>query len=147
VNTAQVIAQQLAALGIRVSIKLVDWPTWISEVYTARRYQATVISIDGVTLSPRSYLFRYETGEARNFINYSNPRFDDFYRRSLVAADEEARTALYKDMQRVLSDDAASVFICDISSAKAFRKGIKGFQQYPLYVFDASTLYMEEKTP
>ncbi|WP_461257635.1 ABC transporter substrate-binding protein, partial [Treponema sp. R80B11-R83G3] len=44
VDTAQVIVNQLSKVGIDVSIKLVDWATWLSEVYHNRKYQATIIS-------------------------------------------------------------------------------------------------------
>jgi peptide/nickel transport system substrate-binding protein len=140
VETAQVIINQLATIGIRATIKQVDWLTWLSDVYTNRKYQATVISIDGVTLSPRSYLFRYETTEAQNFMNYSNAEFDALYKKTLQTANETERVQAYKAMQQILSKDAASVFICDLSAPRVFKKNITGLQSYPLYVFDASTL-------
>lgn len=46
-------------------------------------------------------------------------------------------------MQKIISEDAASVFICDISAPKVFKKGIEGFVPYPLYILDASTIYFE----
>jgi peptide/nickel transport system substrate-binding protein len=143
VDTAQVIINQLANIGIRASIKQVDWLTWLSEVYTGRNYQSTVIAIDGVTLSPRSYLFRYESTDPENFMNYSNAEFDALYRKTLQTANEGERIVAYKRMQQILSDDAASVFICDLSAPRVFTKNITGFQGYPLYVFDASTLKIE----
>jgi peptide/nickel transport system substrate-binding protein len=144
VNTAQVIINQLAEIGVKAEIRQVDWPTWLSDVYMGRNYQTTVISIDGVTLSPRSYLSRYVSDAGDNFINYANPRYDAVYAQVLASADEAERIRLYKELQRILSDDAASVFLCDISAPKVFRKDIKGYRQYPVYVFDASTGYIEE---
>jgi peptide/nickel transport system substrate-binding protein len=143
VDTAQIILNQLAEVNIKASIKLVDFNTWLSEVYGARKYQATVISIDGVTLSPRSYLFRYETNDAQNFMNYSNPAFDSLYAQTLRTVDEAERIEAYKLMQKLLVEDAASVFICDLYAPRVFAKNITGFQGYPLSVFDASTLKVE----
>ena len=51
------------------------------------------------------------------------------------------RTDLYRQAQELLSKDAASVYIQDISNLNAIKDGVKGFTPYPLYVFDASTLY------
>jgi peptide/nickel transport system substrate-binding protein len=59
VDTAQVIAGQLAKIGINVSIQLVDWAAWLSDVYFGRKYQATIISLDSPNVSPKSFLSRY----------------------------------------------------------------------------------------
>jgi len=143
INTAQLIVNQLAEINIRAKIVQVDWPTWLSETYTNRQYETTVISVDGVTLSPRSYLFRYESSNRFNFINYSNTKYDALFQKSLTTNDEAERIAIYHRLQTMLSDDAASVFICDISSPKVFRRGISGSTPYPLYIFDGSTIYFE----
>ncbi len=143
VDTAQVIVNQLGEIGISATIEQVDWSTWLSEVYKGRNYQTTVVSVDGITLSPRSYLSRYTKGNSLNFINYSNDKYNELYQQSLVEADSEKRTELYHEMQKIISEDAASVFICDISAPKVFKKGIEGFVPYPLYILDASTIYFE----
>jgi peptide/nickel transport system substrate-binding protein len=140
VQTAQVIVNQLAEIGIKATVQLVDWATWLSDVYNGRKYEATVIAVDGRTLSPRSYLSRYVSAAEDNFVNYSNSEYDALYERALVSQNQDERTALYKDLQRILSKDAASVYMCDIVAPKAFRKGITGYTPYPLYVLDASTL-------
>ncbi|MDR1786783.1 MAG: ABC transporter substrate-binding protein [Spirochaetaceae bacterium] len=143
IDTAQVIINQLAKIGIKGSIKLVDWPTWLSEVYTDRKYQGTVISIDGVTLSPRSFLFRYESKDPQNFMNYSNAEFDRLYAATLRTVSEAERIGAYKKMQEIVVRDAASVFICDLFAPRVFKKNITGFQGYPLSVFDASLLKVD----
>jgi len=143
VDTAQVIVNQLAEININAKIEQVDWPTWLNRVYVNRDYEMTIVSVDGVTLSPRSYLFRYETNSSGNFINYSNLEYDTLFKKALTTSDTSARTAIYHQLQKLLSDDAASVFICDIASPKVFKKGIKGFAAYPIYILDASTLYFE----
>jgi peptide/nickel transport system substrate-binding protein len=140
VDTAQVIVNQLQEVGIRAQIKQVDFATWLSKAYQNREYQATVISVDGATLSPTSYLSRYVSGNAKNFINYSSAAYDDLYRQATAEKDETKRIELYKKAQQQLSKDAASVFLQDISNINVFRKGFSGFVSYPLYVFDASSI-------
>ena len=48
VDTAQIIADQLSQIGIRATIKKVEWSSWLEDVYTNRNYQATVIGFDGI---------------------------------------------------------------------------------------------------
>lgn len=140
VDTAQVIADELREVGIKASIKQVDFATWLSRVYTDRDYEATVVSVDGATLSPKSYLQRYVSNNAKNFVNYKSDRYDKLYAEAETEPDEAKRTALYKQAQQVLSQDAASVYLQDISTLTALKTGITGYTAYPLYVFDASTI-------
>ena len=142
IDTAQVIADQLAKTGIDASIRLVDWATWLSDVYRGRRYQATIISLDSPYVSPKGFLSRYHSGDAGNFINFSNVDFDRIYDMILAETAEDKRIALYKEAQLVISANAASVYIQDIMGFKAFRAGVYGgVLNYPLYVNDFASMY------
>jgi peptide/nickel transport system substrate-binding protein len=141
VDTAQIIVSQLAKAGITATIKLVDWPTWISEVYSGRHYEATIISVDSSNISPRSFLTRYRSTDGSNFVNFKSANFDRVYDAALVEVDEARRIDLYRQAQRILSDEAASVYIQDIQGYRAFPKGFTGVVDYPQYVFDYSTVY------
>jgi peptide/nickel transport system substrate-binding protein len=142
VDTAQVIADQLSKIGIDVSIRLVEWAVWLSDVYHERKYQATIISLDSPVVSPRSFLSRYSSDDSRNFINYSSADFDRVFGAILVETNEDKRIALYKEAQRIISADAASVYIQDILAFRAFRKGLYGgVLNYPLYVNDFAAIH------
>jgi ABC-type dipeptide transport system, periplasmic component len=144
VDTAQVIAEQLAKVGINVSIRLVDWAAWLSDVYFGRKYQATIISLDSPNVSPRSFLSRYRSDNNGNFINYSSAAFDRVFDAILVETSEEKRIALYKEAQRIISADAASVYIQDILGFRALRAGAYGgVLNYPLYVNDFAAMYVK----
>ena len=142
VDTAQVIAGQLAQIGIDVRIKLVDWPTWLSEVYQGRRYQATIISLDSPVVSPRAFLSRYQSDNGSNFINFSSDGFDEVYAAIIAESDENTRIALYREAQRIISANAASVYIQDILAFRAIRTGAYGgILSYPLSADDFASMY------
>ena len=142
VDTAQVIVSQLGDAGINGTIRLVDWATWLSEVYRGRNYQTTIISLDAGNVSPRSFLSRYLSGDDANFVNFKNPDYDRVYSAALVERDGEKRIALYREAQRIISDNAASVYIQDILGFRAFSAGrFGGTVNYPLYVIDFAPMY------
>jgi len=146
VDTAQVIVGQLEQIGIDASVKLVDWNTWLSDVYRGRNYQATIISLDSPVVSARNFLARYESHNSGNFINFSNGQFDKTYALLLSTTSETSRKQLYKDAQRVITENAASVFIQDILYYKVFRAGaFAGAKNYPLLVVDFSSIYRIRK--
>jgi peptide/nickel transport system substrate-binding protein len=142
VDTAQVIASQLAKVGINANIKLVDWSTWLSDVYFGRKYQSTIISLDSPIVSPKGFLARYHSGDNSNFINFASADFDRVYNAILGETNEASRIALYKEAQKIISDNAASVYIQDILGFKAFRaNAYGGVLNYPLSAIDFAAMY------
>ncbi|MDR2176436.1 MAG: ABC transporter substrate-binding protein [Treponema sp.] len=141
VDTAQVIVNQLAQAGIKAEIQLVDWAAWLAGVYRGREYQATIISLDAANSSPRMFLSRYLSTGNSNFINFKNAGYDRVYQASLSELDEAGRIALYREAQKIISDNAASVYIQDIYSFRAFPKGrYTNVLNYPLYVTDFASI-------
>lgn len=141
VNTAQVIVNELKTIGVKANIRQVDWSTWLSRVYLNRQYEATIIGLDGTTLSPRSFLQRYVTGDSGNFIHFSSSAYDTLYAKAITETNAEKRVADYKQLQSILTKEAASVYIQDPASLTAVKKGLGGYLFYPLYVQDMSTVY------
>jgi peptide/nickel transport system substrate-binding protein len=142
VDTAQVITEQLKEIGVNARIKLVDWITWVNDVYGGRQYEATVISLDSPSISPKSSLSRYHTNSGINFVNFSAPDFDKIYDSILSETDEAARIQLYKEAQHAIVENAASVFIQDIYFLNVFKGGLyNGVLNYPLYVTDFASIY------
>lgn len=141
VDTAQVIVNELKAIGVTADIKQVDFATWLSQVYTNRQYEATIVSVDGSTVSPKSYLDRYASTSPKDFVNYKSSEFDALYEKLKTEINVDSRDAIYKQAQEILSHDAASVYIQDIASLVALKKGYTGFTAYPLYVLDAAQIY------
>ncbi|MCL2007884.1 MAG: ABC transporter substrate-binding protein [Treponema sp.] len=142
VDTAQVIINQLADIGIEGRIRLVDWATWLSDIYRNRDYEGTIISLDANNISPRTFLARYATGVGSNFINFSSPDFDRVFSETFRETDENRRASLYREAQRIISENAASVFIQDILGFRAFSSGrFGGVLSYPLYVIDFASIY------
>lgn len=143
VDTATVIVNQLKTIGVNAQISLVDFPTWLSKVYTGREYQATIISVDGSNLSPQSFLSRYVSTATNNFFNYKSAEFDALYAKAVNETDKAKQIDLFKQTQQQISKDAANIYIQDIASFVALKNGLEGYTPYPLYVFDVSTLYFK----
>lgn len=141
VDTAQVIINELKNIGVTAAIKQVDWATWLSQVYTNRQYEATIISVDGTNLSPESYLSRYVSTSKSNFYNYKSSEYDALYNQAVNESDDTKRVQLFKQAQELISKDAANVYIQDIASLTALKTGYAGFTPYPLFVIDISSIY------
>ncbi len=138
IDTAQVIVEQLKEVGVAAEIQLVEWGTWLSDVYAGRQFQATVVGVDASTMTARALLERFTSTAGNNFINYSSAEYDAFFQEAVSAADDAAQTAAYKRAEANLTENAANVYIQDLADLVAVRKGLTGVRFYPIYVLDLS---------
>lgn len=136
-GTAQIIAENLAEVGIKANIELVEFTTWYSDVYVDRKYEATVVAVDG-TLAPSSWFSKFVNTAGNNFINYNNPEYDKVYAAALAETDLDAKVDYYRQLQKILSDDAASIFCQDPSNLLAINSKLEGYEFYPVSAQDMS---------
>ena len=142
VDTAQVIAQQLKEINVNATIEPVEWGQWLEQVYTNAEYETTIVGLTG-KLDPNDILGRYVSDYGKNFMKYSNPDYDKLIEEAKTASDEE-RVELFKECQKVLTEDAAAVWICDPNAIAVTRSDLKGYTFYPVSFIDLSKLYYEE---
>lgn len=140
VDTAQIIVDQLSQVGVKATIKQVEWSTWLKEVYQGGQFQATVIGFDG-TLAPNDWLKKYESTSPKNFMKYSSVEYDKVYNEAFNTVDELKKTELYKQAQMILAEDAAAVYIQDPANLVAVNKKFGGYTFYPTAADDMSLIY------
>jgi peptide/nickel transport system substrate-binding protein len=118
VRAGEVIADQLAKVGVKVKIEQIEWGQWLSRVYKEADYDLTII------------------GEAWDIGNYANPKyyfrydsakFQDLFKQSEVTVDDKARRQQYAQMQKMLAEDAPVVFLFIHPRLAAAKKGVTGF--------------------
>ncbi|HZK02666.1 MAG TPA: ABC transporter substrate-binding protein [Anaerovoracaceae bacterium] len=135
VNAAQIIEQQYKEAGITMKIQVIDWNTWLEDVYDARNHEATIIGLTG-KLDPDSILKRFSSTYSKNFINFENAGYDQMIEEGIKESDSAKRVELYKEAQRILTEEAASVFIMDPINYVAVDANLKGFTFYPINFID-----------
>ena len=145
IDTAQVLVEQLKNIGVTAEIELVEWETWVSEAYTNRNFEATVVGVDASSLTASALLSRFVSDAPNNFINFSNADYDAAYARAEAAVDDEETTEGFKECERLLAEHADNVYIQDLPCLVALNKKYAGYEFYPLYVQDISKLYIVEE--
>lgn len=141
VDTAQIIADQLSKVGIRVTINQVEWSSWLEDVYHNRNYQATVIGFDG-KLNPSDWLHKYSTDADNNMTNYSNEDYDRILEEAESTTDQDLKAKDYKELEMNLAQNAASVYIEDPADFVALNANFAGYEFYPTAAWDVSKIYM-----
>ena len=141
IDTAEVVAQELQAVGVSMNIKLVDWETWLSETYLGRNYQATIVGVDAAMMTARAMLERFTSDAGNNFVNFSSAEYDETFAAAISCTHDAEQTELYKKLQTILAEEAANLYIQDLCDLVAMRKGVGGYEFYPIYVMDMSKVY------
>lgn len=145
IDTAQVLVEQFKAIGVTAEINLIEWDSWLSDVYVNRQFESTVVGVDASQLTARALLERFTTGFEKNFINFSSTAYDEAFENAISTTDDAAQTQYYKECLTILSEEAANVYIQDLPTFVAIRNNIGGYQFYPLYVQDFASLYIIEE--
>lgn len=144
IDTAQVLVEEFKAIGVDAKIQLIEWDSWLSDVYQGRQFESTVVGVDASNLTGAALLERFGSSSGKNFINFSSTAYDEALQNAILSTDDEAKTAYYKECQRILSEEAANVYIQDLPEFVALNKKYTGYQFYPLYVQDIAKLKLAE---
>ncbi len=143
VDTAQVLKEQFKKIGVTANINLVEWDSWLEDVYMGRNYEATVIGVDASTFSPRAMLSRFVSDAGNNFVNFNSSAYDKAYTAAISSTDDAVVTENFKECERILANEAANVYIQDLPNLVAVNNKFGGYEFYPLYVMDFSKLYVK----
>lgn len=142
-GTAEIIEQQLKEIGITVKLNPVEFTTWYNDVYLNRNYEATVVAVDG-TLAPSSWFSKNVSTSPVDFTNYNNPEYDKIYQQAVNTTNDDEKVELYKQLQNILAEDAASIYIQDPANLVAVNKKLGGYEFYPIAAQDMSLVYYKE---
>lgn len=115
----EIIASQLAQVGITVEIEPVEWAQWLEVVFTNANYDLTIVShtepMDIGIYGRDSYYF-----------NYASDAFRDVMGRLATATDTAEQNALYAEAQQLLAEDAVNVFLFQLPKLGVWDARLQG---------------------
>ena len=133
----EVIAAQLAKIGIVAKIENVEWAQWLSGVYANRNYDLTMIS----------HVEPFDLGNYAKpgyYWGYESPAFGKLYQQVTEAPTAAERAKLLGDAQRLLAADAANVWLYQPQWITVANKRVKGlWKDMPVFVNDLSAIGWE----
>ena len=125
VRAGELYQEMLSEVGLDVEIRLVDWPTWISDVYVGRNFDFTVIGHTG-KLDPNGRLGGYGTDKAYvGWINQEAAGLIDQGKRLVDFADRKEQ---YDEALKIIAQEVPFVFTGTSYRYIAVGTGISGFR-------------------
>ncbi len=135
VKAGQMYQEMLSKVGLNVKIKLVDWPTWIKDVYTDAKYDFTVTGHTG-KLDPDGTLGSYGIA-AKRYVRWENPEASALIVKAAGIADVAARKALYSKALEIMASEAPFMYLGTSFVYRAHRKNVSEYRMTPkLDTFD-----------
>jgi peptide/nickel transport system substrate-binding protein len=126
----EIIAAQLAKVGITAKIENVEWAQWLSGPFKGN-FDLTIIN----HVEPLDYATAY--ADPNYYFGYDSAKFRDFVSQLASTNDAREKTRLWQAIQRQLAEDAVNVFIWNPAQVAVFRRGLKGlWNSSPIFAND-----------
>jgi len=130
----EVIAAQLAKIGIIAKIENIEFAQWLSAVFTNKNYDLTIIS----------HVEPFDLGNYARpgyYWGYENPKFNELFTQIQNSPRPAERAKLLGDAQRMLANDAVNGFLFQPQWITIANKNVKGlWKDMPIFANDLSTL-------
>jgi peptide/nickel transport system substrate-binding protein len=110
---AEIIQRQLAELGIRVKIRIVEWAAFVTDFINKRRFDATILGWT-IPMDPDLYDVWHssKTGpQELNFVSYRNEELDDLLEKGRSTFDLKVRKRAYDRIQEILAEEQPYTFL------------------------------------
>ncbi|NJM84258.1 MAG: ABC transporter substrate-binding protein [Tabrizicola sp.] len=134
----EIVAAQLAAVGIRTEIENLEWAQWLEQVFKARDFGLTIVShtepMDiGIYGNP-DYYFQYD-----------NQAFRDVMAKLTGTTDPAARTALLQEAQGIIAADHVNGYLFQLAALTVAKAGVRGlWANAPVAANDLSAISWAE---
>ena len=130
----EVIAAQLAKVGITAKIENVEWAQWLSGVYKDKAYDLTVIAhvepLDFGNFARPGYYWNYDSAE-----------FNALWAKINATVKPDERNRLMADAQRLVANEAVAAYLYQPTWITVAKAGVKGlWKDMPLLVNDVSSM-------
>jgi peptide/nickel transport system substrate-binding protein len=131
----EVLAAELAKVGIVAKIENLEWAQWLSAVFSPtgpHDFDLTIVShvepFDLVKLTEADY-----------YMGYKSPAYNELYQKIVQTPGEADRAKLLGDAQRMLANDAVAGFLYQPQLISISSKKLKGmWKEVPQYANDLS---------
>ncbi|MBD3665121.1 ABC transporter substrate-binding protein [Sulfitobacter aestuariivivens] len=115
----EIIAAQLAEVGIKAEITNVEWAQWLETVFKGKNFGLTIVShtepMDiGIYARPE-YYFQYDNADFQALMDKLN-----------AETDPDMRTTMMQDAQRIIADDYVNGYLFQLATPTVAKAGLQG---------------------
>ena len=133
----EVVAAELAKVGINAKIENVEWAQWLDSVLKTHNFDLTIIS----HVEPRD-LNIY--ANPNYYFQYDSTKFQEIYKNLSTATSDADIKKYTEEAQKQLADDAVNVYLFALPQVCVTKKNVKGFwKNSPIFANDLSAVHID----
>ncbi|WIJ24673.1 ABC transporter substrate-binding protein [Devosia sp. RR2S18] len=120
--SGQIIASQLAEVGIRLELVNMEWAQWLEDVFTNKDYDFTIVA----------HVEPFDIGiyaDPDYYFGYDNPEFQALVEELNATTDEELRRELAVEAQTILAEDAVNGYLFELAQTGVWNAKLEGMWQ------------------
>ena len=130
----EIIAAQLAKVGINAKIENVEWAQWLAGPFKGN-FDLTVIN----HVEPLDYATAY--ADPNYYFGYDSARFRGLVATLAATSDMREKARLWRDIQRQLAEDAVNAYIWNPAQVAVFKRGLRGlWSSSPIFANDMAAV-------
>jgi peptide/nickel transport system substrate-binding protein len=130
----EIIAAQLAKVGINAKIENVEWAQWLSGPFKGN-FDLTIIN----HVEPLDYATAY--ADPNYYFGYDSAKFRGLVSTLASTSNPAEKAKLWASIQRQLADDAVNAYIWNPAQVAVFKKGLKGlWNSSPIFANDMASV-------
>jgi peptide/nickel transport system substrate-binding protein len=135
---ATAIQSQLAAVGVKLKLDIVDPTTWLAEIRSPNFNEMTLTGWTGDNGDPDdmiSPLFNGNAFATGNSSHYNNPQVNKWFAEALETSVQSKRAAIYTKIQEKIMSDAPWIFLDYTDLLRAESTQVHGFVPNPTFFY------------
>jgi len=128
INASQIIQYQLAKVGIKMSIRTMEWQSFLNTVVMPHQFEAVLMGWS-LSLIPDAHSIWHSEGDKQggfNFIGYRNKIVDNLIIKSQKIIDSIKFAKEYQKIFKLIANDTPYIFLYIPNSITVVNKKIKG---------------------
>jgi peptide/nickel transport system substrate-binding protein len=145
VEMATVIQANLAAVGVRAKIQTMEWGAYLKKYVDGP--DMAEMSWNPSIGDPDHMMYMLLSSDrfppAFNAGFYQNARVDDLLRRGRTTTDDAGRVPLYREAQKIVTEDAPWIFVDHGKQVIVLRKRVQGFTLHPNFDLVLTPVWLE----
>ena len=131
IRTAEVMKEQLAASGIRVTLKQVEWGAALKNFVRTEYDGMSMIPLVWQP-DPDAHVYDiFHSGSHINLGKFKDARVDQLLEQGRTTLDRDKRVAIYRDLQRHMAEEAYLIFPYASGATEALSDSVKGYISLP----------------
>jgi peptide/nickel transport system substrate-binding protein len=130
VNAAQIMQYQLEKIGVKMSIRVMEWQAFLNTIVHPRNFDAILLGW-GLSLMPDAYSIWHSKSDKKggfNLVGYHNTQVDKLIDLGSKTVDEQKLGKIYKKIYKIIAQELPYLFLYIPNSITAVNSKIQNIE-------------------